>query len=370
MRTNNQLLNSARFPIHKDFNLISMPAVSLLPEEADQFLTYLEDQSVMKNFAKIMRINLPQKDIRAIGFGDGRFLYPAGEFDESKYKKTFTNDLIRVTTIEARGAFPIYDSDLEDVRGVTTSNQFTDKIMQLIAKQSANEIEEVCYMGNTGVTPNPFAVDDLRGELDGWRFIINNSQLGQTYYNNVSGAANVLLACEGGESGNAFNFAGKISERDTSAPYDWEHKYAKMQKNMPSQYKKGGLGKFVFLNNDLVTADYAIALSSRPTGVGDTNITGPETARYLKVPIFDVPLMPTNLGGAGADYGTIGGGDYTDCIMTARDNLIVAIQRDITIESERSAADQAVYIYYSIRFAVAIANVNAIVFTGCLEHEC
>ena len=370
MKTTKQLLNSDRFLIHKDFNLISMPAVTLLPEEADQFLTYLEDETVMKNFAKIMRINLPQKEIRAIGFGDGTFLYPAGEFDESKYKKTWSHNRIRISTIEARGAFPIFDADLEDVRGVTTPNQFTNTIMQLIAKKTANEIEEVCYMGNTGATPNAFAVDDLRGRLDGWRFQINNSQAGQTYFNNVSGAANILLACEGGASGNAFNFSGKISERDTNAPYDWEHKYSKIIKNMPSQYKKGGLGKFVFLNNDLVTADYGIALSSRGTNLGDQNITGPETMRYLKVPIFDVPLMPTDLGGAGADYGTIGAGEFTDNIMVARDNLILAIQRDITIESERSAADQATYIFYSIRFDVKIANVNAIVFTGCLEHEC
>ena len=58
------------------FNLISLPTVNLLGEEADKFLDCIVDQSVMKNYARIVKMTKPTKYIRHIGFGEGKFLYP------------------------------------------------------------------------------------------------------------------------------------------------------------------------------------------------------------------------------------------------------------------------------------------------------
>ena len=368
MKSTKDMLN--KFRLEKSFNLISMPTITLTEEEADRFIDYMVDESVMKNYARIERMKLPQKNIRAIGFGDGRFLYPADEFNESKYKKTWVHNRIQLQTIKARGALAVFDDDLEDVRGVTTPDGYADQMMKIIAKKMANELEEVAYMGNTGTTPNNFANDDLRGQLNGWRYQINNSAAGSTYYNSVSGAADIKEACEGGSSGDDFDLAGKIAEQDTSAPYNWEFKYALMLKNMPSKYKaNNGLGNMVFLNSDLVTQDYLIALSARSTMLGDSIFTGVTKPQAFGVPIIDVPLMPTNLGTA-ATYGTIGGGSYTDVILTPKNNLIIGIQREIRMETQRVPADEATYVFYSIRFDVKIENVNAIVFLRCLTHAC
>ena len=370
MKSTKDLLE--RLKMKKGFNLISIPGISLTEEEADRFIDYMVDESAMKQYARVVRMKLPQKNIRAVGFGSGRFLYPSDEFNESKYKKQWAQNKIQLQTIKARGCLAIYDDDLEDIRGVTSEAAWKNGLMKIIAKKMANELEEVAYMGNTGTSPNSFAADDLRGQLMGWRYQINNSALStDTYYNAaVPGGAKIMNACEGGESGNEFDLAGKIAERDTSAPYEWEFKYMKMIKNMPSLYKaNNGLKNMVFLNNDLVTMDYVTALQSRATTMGDAAFKDGSPFSYFSVPIADIPLMPTNLGTA-TTYGTLGGGSYTDAILTPKNNLIIGIQRDIKLETQRVAADEATYLYYSIRFDVKIENTNAVVFVRCLTHAC
>ena len=361
-----------KWKMQKGFNLISIPSVTLTEQEADTFLDMVFDESSMIKYARIERMIKPQKNIRALGFGSGRFLYPAGEFNESKYKKEWTHNKIQLATKEARGCVAIFDDDLEDLRGIETEAEWKIKLMGMIGKKIANELEEVGWISNTGAAPNAFAADDLRHMFDGWRYQTYYSQLvTDTYWNAaVPGGARVITACDGGTSGSVFDLAGKIAEQDTAAPYAWEFKYHRALKLLPSKYKMhGGLKNMNFLNSDIVTMDYLEALSQRATAIGDGIFTGAVDPSYLKVPIVDCPLMPTNLGTA-APYATIGAGDYTDVLLTPKGNMIVGIQREITIETERSAADQCTYVFYSVRLDFTIENTNAVVMIQCLTHAC
>jgi len=371
MKDTKDLLKKKRI---EKYNLISLPTIDLPPEEADKFIDCIVDESVMKNYARIEKMSKPTKRIRHLGFGDGHFLYPADAFDESDYKKQWTHNLITITAQEFRGCVPVYDSDLEEgLEGAA----YKTHLMSIIARKTANELEYASYMADTHGT-NAWCPSNIESKFDGWRYIINNSQVGDQYYNSVCGAAHIKSAClcESGaacESGNEaagahFEMAGKIAEQATVAPFNLEIKYGMMLKNMPSKYKAGGLKDMAFLNSDLVTQDYLMALERRGTPLGDAVITDDGFNRYHKVPIVDVPLMPTNLGGF-PDYGTLGG-EYTDAILTPKNNLIIGIQRQIKIEPERSAADECTYYYYSMKVGVAIENVNAIVFVKCLEHKC
>jgi len=361
------------------FNLISMPTIDLDPEEADRFLDYMVDESVMKDYARIIRMGKPEKRIRALGFGNGRFLYPATAFDETKYKKQWAHNTITLSTKKVRGCIAVYDDDLEDN---LEGNAFADHLMRIVAGKIANELEEAFYIGDTH-SLNGFGADDIRSLWDGWRYqIVYGQTSGQAYYNDVSGGSKVLNACEC-ESGTDcpsgvddpdawFELPGKIMEQHTSAPYGWECKYHKMIKAMPSKYKvRNGLANMKFLNSDLVTQDYLEALSERGTALGDAVFTGKVTPQYGRVGILDVPLMPTNLGSPlDTEDGLLGEGDYTDVLLTPRGNLIIGLQRDIKIESQRVAADEATYVYYSMRADLAIENINAVVFLRCLEHAC
>lgn len=380
MKSTKDLLS--KFKIGKSYNLISMPTISLTEEEADRFIDYIFDESVLKDYARIERMNKPQKDIRAIGFGDARFLYPAEHFNESKYKKEWSHNKIQLSTEKARGAIAVFDDDLEDVRTIESEDAFMDHLMRIVGAKIANELGEAYYIADTHNLHFNWAVDDIRGMWDGWRYIINHSGVGQAYYNSVSGSAHIKEAClcESGagcasgawDPGAHFKFAGGIAEGNMQPPYDWEFKYHMLVKNMPSKYKsKNGLANMKFFNSDLVTMDYLEALSQRGTSLGDAVFQGQAKPAYGKVEIVDVPLMPTNLGqDADGTYGRVGEGEYTDVMLTPKGNLIVGIQRDIKIETQRVPADEATYVFYSIRTDLTIENVDAIVFLRCLTHRC
>jgi hypothetical protein len=357
--------------VKKDYNLISLPTISLPPEEASAFIDYLVDQSVMlKQFARVEKMAGPQKRIRALGFGTGRFLTPAGQFDESKYKKQFIQGYIQLNAKELRGCVVIFDSDLEDIRLHVSPEAYKATIMQMVTKKIAIEMEEMGWISDTAGL-NGFAPDDARSLFDGWRYRIVNSQAGQAYINAVTGSATLLDACDD-TSGAPFDLPGLIAEQSGVAPYNWEFKYGIALKNMPSAYKQMyGLPDFAFLNSDLVTQDYMNALSARSTAIGDGIFLGTLPTGYNKVKIIDVPLMPTNLGSPllGTD-GIIGGGNYTDCLLTHKGNLIVGIQLEIALESERKAADRATYVFYTLKVDFAVENVNACVLIRCLEHNC
>lgn len=378
-RTTKTLLE--KFKLGKGYNLISMPTINLTEEEADKFLDYVFDESVMKDYARIVRMKQAQKNIRAIGFGSGKFLYPADEFNESKYKKQWSHNRIQLETKKVRGAIAVFDDDLEDIRGVTTENQFMDQLMRIIGAKIANELEEAYWIGDRQGL-NGFATDDIRGLWDGWRYIINHSAAGQAYVNNVTGSAHIKDACECESGGGCasgswdpeahFRFAGGIAERSQVAPYDWEFKYHMMLKNMPSKYKrKNSLANLKFLNSDLVTQDYLEALSTRGTALGDSIFAGKMPPAYGKVGILDVPLMATDLGQDGdGTFGLAGGGAYTDVVLTHKGNFIIGVQREIKLETQRVPADEATYVFYSMRSDIQIENVDAVVFTRCMTHRC
>lgn len=62
------------------------------------------------------------------------------------------------------------------------------------------------------------------------------------------------------------------------------------------------------------------------------------------------------------------GGTYTDILLTPNNNLVIGIQRDIKIESQREAADEATYWFYSMRAVPAIENINACIMTRKLVY--
>lgn len=373
-----------RFNLRKDYDLISAPTIQLSPQEADRFITCIVDESTWKNYARVEKMSQQQKKIRHLGFGEGKFFYPAGEFDESKYKKQWSHNRITLQTQEIRGAVAIFDSDLEDLPPGISPDEFNDTtIKKIIAPKIANELEYAFWMADTH-SYNSWCAEDIESLWDGWRYIITHAQAsGDAYYNDVCGGSHVKNAClcESGaycESAcehpeGEFEICGKIAEVQQAEPYNLEIKYGKMIKNLPPKYKKQGFGELTFLNHDLVTEDYLQALETRGTPLGDRIITEGGVAKYHGIPIINVPLYPTDLGSDGGSpdvYGNLGGGEYTDSYLTPKNNLIVGIQKAITIEPYRSPADRATYWFYTMRVTVAVENVNAIVIVVCLEHAC
>ena len=415
MLTNKRLLMPANKMAFT--KMISLPAISLEAEEADRFIDYIVDESVLKNSARIVRMQKETKNIRALGLGDNRFLYPGSTFTSSDYLKTLSDQKIPLTSKKMRGCVAIYDDDLEDnIEG----NAFADHVMRMVAGKIGNELDEIFWIGDTA-SIGGFDATDPRSLFDGWRYriVCSQAQTGylSTHYNDVSTRATLMTAlniadyaggtpavgllaeptvpngfvyvctvsglCTGepdwptalGETVvdgactwrcHAYDFAlaGDIAEPRAAAPYDFEYKYASMLKRLPSKYKKAGLANLRFFNSDQITQDYVTALSSRNTVLGDQAILGRNPIQYGTVPIVSCPNMSMTM--SAATQAVLGGGVYGDCLLTPKDNLIIGIQRNIKIEAQRVAADEATYWFYSMRADNAIENVNACVLTESL----
>jgi len=416
MKTNKQML-SKKEQIEK---MISLPSITLEAEEADRFIDYIVDESVMKNSARVVKMNKETKNIRALGLGDSRFLYPGSTFTSSDYLKQLPEQKIPLATKKLRGCVVIYDDDLEDN---IEADAFADHVMRMVTARIANELDEIFWIGDTA-SVGGFAATDARSLFDGWRYRIKYSQASTGYlsghYNTVSGRATLMTAkdatnwattpgattavaegviCEP-DTPNGFVYicitagttggthptwptvlggtvtdgdavwrchaydcalAGKIAEQNASLPHNWEFKYGNMLKKLPSKYKKAGLANLRFFQSDQLVQDYIDALSARATILGDKAILGQGPLSYGQVPITPCPNMPVTM----SEAGVLGGGVYGDTLLTPKDNLIIGIQRALKIESQRMAADEATYWFYSMRADNAIENVNACVL---MEH--
>ena len=409
MRSNRQLL-SKKQQIQK---MVSLPAIVLEAEEADRFIDYIVDESVLKNNARVIKMKKETKNVRALGLGDARFLHPGDTFSSSDYLRTLTEMKIPLVSKKLRGCVGIHDDDLEDN---IEADAFADHIMRMVAGRIGNELDEIFWIGDTQSLAG-FANNDSRSRFDGWRYRITRSQVASGYlsghYNTVTGRATLMTALNETDwasgitksqgdiveptSANGFvyicivagtthasdqptwptalggtvvdetvtwrchaydtSLAGKIAEQNGSQPYNWEFKYGNILKKLPSKYKKAGLSNLRFFQSDQLVQDYVDALSARATILGDKAILGQGPLQYGQVPIVPCPLMPVTMSAAGV----VGSGVYGDTLLTHKNNLIIGIQRSIKIESQRVAADESTYWFYSIRADNAIENVNACV---------
>ena len=353
MKTNAQLM-SKKEQIAK---MISLPTITLAAEEADQFIDYIVDESVMKGRARVVKMQKETKNIRALGLGDTDFLHPGATFSTSEYKKTLSHNKIALTTVKVRGCLAIFDDDLEDnIEG----DRFIDHLMKMVAKKISNELDIAYWIGDTG-SGNAYGDTDIKSLWDGWRFQIANGDTdGDTYYNDVSGGSQVLDATT---DATFVLEGGKIAMVSNAAPYNWDFKYNRILQALDSKYKVGGLGNLAFYNNDNVTQNYIEALSARSTVLGDNAVLGSAPIQYGMVPIVSCPNMPLTMAGDTQATEKATTGAYTDVLLTPNNNLITGIQRDIKIESQREAADEATYWFYSMRVALAIENINACILT-------
>lgn len=348
MKTNAHLL-SKKEQIQK---MISLPTITLAAEEADRFLDYVIDESVMKNKARMVKMNKPTQNIRALGFGAGDFLHPGATFSSSEYKKILSEHKIELISKKVRGCIAIFDDDLEDnIEG----DKFADHLMKMVAKKITNELDIAYWIGDTGAG-NAFSDTDIRSLWDGWRYrIANGDTVGDAYYNAVAGGSVVL------DAASDFTIAGRIAMVSKTAPYNWEFKYDKLLSSLASKYKVGGLANLAFYNSDKVSQNYIEALSARSTILGDSAILGKAELQYGLVPIVSCPNMPSTMAGGAQATEKCTTGSYADCLLTPNGNLIIGMQRDIKIESQREAADEATYWFYSMRVVPAIENINACV---------
>jgi hypothetical protein len=277
----------------------------LKPAQSNRFLDFVVDQSVLMQNARVIRMRTPQMEIDKLSVGT-RLLAKATEATDTGANSPVTFSKVSISTVKLRLDWAISTESLEDnIEGPSLE----DHIAQVMARQTANDLDDLFINGNTSSN------NGLLKALDGF----------------------VKLAKA---SGTVVDEGGNNVSRAT---------YDRVLRNMPVKYLQrrnelrffSGAGVvqdtiWSLQNPNSATAATAGAPAPAST-IGEaaylqgamraTNGAGSTGLSPFGIPLVEVPLMPETVSG---DYsGASGSHAYVE--LTFPNNRIVGIHRDITV---------------------------------------
>ncbi len=303
-------------------------------EEADRFITYITDLSVLTKMATVVKMTKDRKRIREIGFGDG-FLRPGG-CGVCEDTLNLTHEQRWLAVEDVKGVACICDDFIEDN---LEGEDFVDHLMQEIAKQIANEMELWSLMANLAGTYLPAGMNAAYMQLiDGW-------------YQDAIQNGHVLDAL-GANDGRCITTC-KLKE---------------MVQAMPQQYKRDR-SKLVFIMADNIAEDYQAYLQSTPGGADRAYlyVENLMDLTYAGIPVVRVPLLPLDM--ATCFGGSVSPADGTFIMLTTKENFLLGIHRQIRYERERRGCEEQTLHIFSFRMDAKFANPDAVVVYDCL-HQC
>ena len=146
MPTNEELMATAKTRVEKAVITTDALATAgkLNPQQADQFIDYVIDQSVLKNNARIVRFNPEQLEINKIGIGR-RVAMPAAEATDPRKRRGVTTSKVVLRPREIIVPWEVTDSVAEvNLEGA----KLLDHIVKMMAAQCNNDIEELALQGD------------------------------------------------------------------------------------------------------------------------------------------------------------------------------------------------------------------------------
>jgi len=237
-------------------------AGKLNPAQADKFIDYVIDESVLKNNSRIVRFREESMDIDKIGIGR-RMAFPKTEAQDPGLRRGLTTSKISLTPRSLILPFEISDEFKEiNLEGESVE----DSIIKMMARQLANDIEELYIHGNTvgpailesdykdGGSTTKYVKDKYLSMFDGW--------------NRLADSGHVLDA-EGANIGLTV--------------------FGSMLRQLPTKFRRNRSALRFFLSPDLAQL-YIEKLATRATSLGDSAAGGAAHSPY-GVPIVEVPLL-------------------------------------------------------------------------------
>lgn len=307
----------------------------LKPAQSNRFLDYVIDQSVLMQNARVIRMRTPQMEIDKLSVGT-RLLAKATEATDTGTNAAVTFSKVSISTVKLRLDWAVSTESLEDnIEGASLE----DHIAQVMARQTANDMDDLFINGNTS------SANSLLKALDGF----------------------VKLAKA---NGHTVDEAGNNVSRAT---------YDRILRNLPTKYLQrrnelkffSGSGivqdtAWSIQNPNSATAATAGAPAPASTfgeqaffqgavrGNGGAGATG---ISPFGIPLVEVPLMPETVSG---DYSpTSGSHGYIE--LTFPNNRIIGIHRDITVYRQfKPKTDTIEYTQY-MRVGSNIENADSYV---------
>jgi len=308
----------------------------LKPEQSNRFLDYVVDQSVLMKNARIVRMRTPQMEIDKLNVGT-QLMRKATEAtnDGSNSAVTFTK--VSISTVKLRLDWALSTEALEDnIEGASLE----DHIAQVMARQTANDLDDLLINGNTASGNN------LLKALDGFTKLT---------------LAGATVVDEGGNN---------ISR----ATFD------RILRNMPTKYLQKR-NELRFYSGPGLVQDVAFSLQSPNSATaatagapapgstfgeqaffqGSVRANGGPGATGLApygIPLVEIPLHPQNVAG---DYsGASGSHGYIE--LSFPNNKIVGLHRDITVYRQFQPKTDTIEYTQFMRLGCQIEELSSVVF--------
>lgn len=296
----------------------------LLPEQANRFIDFIQEQPTILRQARVERMNAPTKKINRMGFatrimraarngttdnggpygdpgaGDdsGRAFAGNTRYLDEADRSAVTTRQIELTTKEVMAEVHIPYEVLEDnIEGQSLEQH----IMRQMAERSAIDLED--WVLNADISSG----DAYLALTDGFL---------------KQATTNVVDNVSAGISPDLFE-AGLLT--------------------MPQRYLRvvGNLKHFITVQDNI---RYRANVAKRATGYGDSALTGDGQLVAYGVPVEPSPLMPTSVG-----------------LFTFPSNMIFGIQRQITVETDKDIRAREIIIVLTARVDCLFDEEEAVV---------
>lgn len=298
----------------------------LAKEQADRFIDYMWDATVLAREARTIRMVSDTREIDKVGVGT-KLVRLASEATDDGVNASATFTKVSLTTKKLRLDWELSSESLEDnIEG----EALEDTIARLMATQAGNDIEDLFINGDTTLTSDP-----LYKAFDGFRKL----SLGGGRVVDGGGAA--------------------VSKATFNAGL----------KAMPRKYKQRRNQLRFYTGSNLVQ-DYMYNLTAIGSGgapediaagvlrggtVGPQGSPGGTYPFAFGVPIVEVPLFKEDL--AGTYSGASGEHGYVE--LTFPNNRIVGVKREIVVHREfKPKKDTIEYTVYT-RVGCAVENLDS-----------
>lgn len=239
-------------------------AGKLNPKQAEKFIDYVIDETVFKGNTRIVKFRNESMEIDKIGVGT-RVTYPKSEAADTGIRNGVSHSKITLTPHELLSAFEISENYLEEnIEG----SDVEDVIIRMMATQVGNDIESLTINGNT-VGP-AITESDWYGGLQG----------STTDYVKDRFMALFDGWLRQGDSANVYDAAGAAVGLSG---------FSGMLRQMPTKFRRNKKNLRWFMSPDFAML-YAEKLSTRSTVLGDAAAGGFDQSPF-GIPIVQVPLM-------------------------------------------------------------------------------
>jgi hypothetical protein len=277
----------------------------LKPAQSNRFLDYVIDQSVLMQNARVVRMRTPQMEIDKVSVGT-RLLAKATEATDTGSNSPVTFSKVSISTVKLRLDWAVSTESLEDnIEGASLE----DHIAQIMARQTANDLDDLFINGNTSSN------NSLIKALDGFvKLAKANGVTVDEGGNNVSRATydRILrnLPTKYLQRRNDLRFfSGSGVVQDTIYSLGNPNSATAATAGAPAPMSQ--VGEMAFLQGSMRANGGAGSTGLAPFGI----------------PLIEVPLMPETVSG---DYsGAAGSHGYVE--LTFPNNRIIGIHRDITV---------------------------------------